>query len=453
MFSVLSELFAFEELNHIFADITVIQRMLDFEAALARAEAEIGVIPSNAAVPIAAQCKAELYDLAALQKDAAGAGNLLIPLIKQLTARVKKSDAAAARYVHWGATSQDAIDTGLVLQLRAAFLIVETNLQQLRNKVAVLADEHRATPIAGRSWMQHAVPTTLGFKFAGWLDGLNRQQARLAECRERSLVLQFGGAVGTLASLGENGLQVAGALARELQLALPEMPWHTQRDRVAEVAATFGLLTGTLGKIARDISLMTQSEVREMAEPEGAGRGGSSTMPHKRNAVTAAVVLAAGTRVPGLVSTMLSAMLQEHERGLGGWHAEWETLPEIIRLSGGALFHLNKTIGGLELHTGRMREGLDETRGLIFSERVAMALGQYLGKSEAHAVVEEASAQALKGNESLQAALAKHPKASPHFSGEALAGLFDPLSYLGTSNAFIDRTLTAYRHIKGAPKS
>ena len=349
--------------------------MLDFEAALARAQARLGVIPAAAAPAIAARAEAELFDVAAIGRAAARAGNPAIPLVRRLTALVAEHDEPAARFVHWGATSQDAMDTGLVLQLRAFLGPLEADLGRLAAGLARLAEEHRDTAMVGRTWLQQALPTTFGLKAAGWLDAVGRHRQRLAELRPRLLVVQLGGAAGTLASLGGRGLEVADALAGELGLAAPALPWHGARDRVAELAAWLGLLVGTLGKVARDWSLMTQTEVGEVLEPAGEGRGGSSTMPHKRNPVAAAAVLAAAVRAPGLVATMLSAMVQEHERGLGGWHAEWETLPELAVLAAGALRQAAETVEGLEVDRGRMRANLGLTRGLIMAEAVQMALG------------------------------------------------------------------------------
>ncbi len=344
----LDPLFGSAAMNEVFSDAARLQHMLDFEAALARTAARCGVISASAAAAISSKCKANLIDTDALAAATAAAINPAIPLVKRLTALVAKDDPEAAQFVHWGATSQDANDTGLVLQIREALDILDADLAILCADLAKLAQQHRSTVIAGRTLMQHALPTTFGVKVAGWLDSMNRHRERFTQTRTRVLVLQFGGAVGTLAALGENGLQVAAALAEELQLELPAMPWHAQRDRVAEVATTLGLCTGSLGKMARDISLHMQTEIAEVLEPAGEGRGGSSTMPHKRNPVSAAVVLSAATRVPGLVSTMLSAMVQEDERGLGNWQAEWETLPEIFRLTAGALHQMARIVPHLD---------------------------------------------------------------------------------------------------------
>src|SRR6516165_8966396 len=384
------ELLSFEALQRTLSDESRVQGMLDFEAALARAEARTGVIPAVDAPKITAKCRAELFDLTAIRKETARAGNAVIPLIKMLTELVVREDKDAARFVHWGATSQDVIDTGCVLQLRSAFESIDHDLAALTATLCALAEKYRDTPLVARTWMQHALPTTFGFIVAGWLDAILRQRRRLIEIRPRVLSLQFGGAVGTLAALRGNGPAVANALADELQLALPVTPWHAHRDRTAEIATFLGILTGTLGKIARDISLHAQTGIGELSEPAGAGRGGSSTMPHKRNPVTCSMVLAAATRIPGLVSTMLSAMPQEQQRGLGGWQAEWETLPEIIWISGGALHHLTEMLPHLEVHSQRMQQNLEATNGLIFAEAVTMALADRMGKMPAHLLIEMA---------------------------------------------------------------
>ena len=442
--SLLDPLFRWESVDQHFSDRARLHAMLDFEAALARAEASTGVIPAAAAPAIAAKCRAELFDLSAIAHAAAPSGGLAIPVIKELTALVAKDAPDAAKYVHWGATSQDVIDTGFILQARAALDMIETETERLAAALADLALKHRSTPVAARTWMQQALPTSFGLKVAGWLDAVDRHAIRLAETRHRALVLQFGGAVGTLAALGSRGLDVANALGAGLKLSVPDLPWHSHRDRVAELATTLALLTGTLGKIARDISLHMQTEVAEVFEPAGEGRGGSSTMPHKRNPVLSAVVLAAATRVPGLVSTMLSAMVQENERGLGGWHAEWETLPQIFSLTGGALHHLTDAVAGLEIDAARMAENLEITRGLIFAEAVQMALGPALGRLPAHDLVQAAAKRALAEKRALKDILAADPQVTKHLPPADLARLFDPRQYLGSAHAMIDRALAAH---------
>jgi 3-carboxy-cis,cis-muconate cycloisomerase len=440
--SILEPLFRSASLDQVFSDSERVQAILHFEAALARAQAAAGVIPEASAGAISAKCQLEDFDLSLIAQEAARAGNLAIPIVKRLTEAVAKDDKDAARFVHWGATSQDAIDTGVVLQLRRALELLEQDLQRLTNTLVALAEKHRATPMVAHTWMQQALPTTFGFVVAGWLDAILRHRVRLAEIRPRVFTLQFGGAVGTLAALGSNGPTVAKALALDLKLDLPPAPWHAHRDRIAEVATTLGLCMGTLGKIARDISLHTQTEVRELFEPAGEGRGGSSTMPHKRNPVTCAVVLAAAQRVPGLVSTLLGAMVQEEERGLGGWQGEWETLPELVCLVGGALHHLAEMLPGLEVDPDRMRENLEITRGLIFAEAVSMALGERMGKLPAHMLVEAGCKKALAEKRHLKDVLLQEPGWHGHLTPADLESLFAVRNYLGSAEEFTARVLT-----------
>jgi 3-carboxy-cis,cis-muconate cycloisomerase len=446
--ALLDPLFGSAAMSEVFSDAARLQRMLDFEAALARAEARCGVIPDAAAQAIASKCKAELIDANALAAATAESANPAIPLVKQLTALVAKHDPDAAQFVHWGATSQDANDTGLVLQIRDAFKILEADLSTLCSGLAEVAQKHRSTPIAGRTLMQQALPTTFGVKVVAWLDGMNRHRSRFAETRERVLVLQFGGAVGTLAALRDKGLQVAKALAAELHLPLPAMPWHTQRDRLAEVATTLGLCTGSLGKMARDISLHMQTEIAEVSEPAGDNRGGSSTMPHKRNPVSAAITLSAATRVPGLVSTMLSAMVQEDERGLGNWHAEWETLPEIFRLTAGALHQMATIVPHLEVDEAHMRHNLDATQGLIFAEAITMAMAAHIGKADARKLLEESIQQARTSGKHLREVLSQNPNVTAHLTTAELDRLFAPENYLGVAEEWVDCVIAASRKPK-----
>jgi len=434
-------LFGAAAMNARLDDRARLQAMLDFEAALTRAEAACGLVPAAAVAPIAAACVARAFDLTAIGESARLAGNLAIPMVHLLTAAVKREDPEAARWVHWGATSQDAIDTGLVLQLRAAFDLLDEGCAALEAALVDLAVQHRDTVMAGRTWLQQAVPVTFGLKAAGWLDSLQRQRQRLAETRQRALVLQFGGAAGTLASLGDQGLVVAEALARELNLGLPAVPWHSARDRVVEVGAVVGLLIGSLGKIARDLSLMMQTEVGEVLEPAAEGKGGSSAMPHKRNPVGCATVLANAVRAPGLVSTLYAAMVQEHERGLGNWPAEWDTLPELLRMAAGSLETLQPMLAGLEVRTQRMRRNLEQTQGLLFAERVSMALAETLGKQEAHRVVERLSRRVIAEDRSLRELIAEDVRLSERLPPARLDALFDPQSAIGLAPEFVDRVL------------
>ena len=439
-----------EAMLAVFSPRSTVQRMLDVEAALAKALARAAVIPAGAVAPIVATCRADALDADALARAAASGGNLAIPLVKQLTAQVAAVSPEAAKYVHWGATSQDIIDTGMVLQLRDALALIDTGVDTLARALATEAKRHRDTPMVGRTWLQQALPITLGLKFAQWLDAMLRHRERLAQLRERVLALQFGGAAGTLASLGGQADAVAQALARELGLPLPAVPWHTQRDRTAEAATVLGLLAGTLGKIARDISLQMQTEIGELAEPSAAGKGGSSTMPHKRNPVGCASALSAAARVPGLVATMLGAMVQEHERALGGWQAEWETLPEIARLCAGALANVAHIIEGIEVDTHRLSRNLNETGGLILAEAVMLALGASMGRMEAHRLVEHASRDAVQSGRSLRDTLAANPEVMRLIDDAQLDPLLDPANYVGSAGRFVDAVLAEYARAAGA---
>jgi 3-carboxy-cis,cis-muconate cycloisomerase len=440
--SLLGPLFATGKMRAIFTDRQRLQSMLDFEAALARALARSGIAPKTAPPSIESQCKAELFNIEALGREAALAGNVAIPMVKALTALVAAVDEKAMGFVHWGATSQDAIDTGTVLQLRRALALLDEGLVALLVVLNRIVETHKSTLLAGRTWLQQGPPITFGLKAAGWLGAIERDRARLSATQSRALVLQFGGAVGTLAALGDRGVVVAKALGEELNLEVPNVPWHAQRDRFAEVATTIGLLVGSLGKIARDLSLLAQTEVGELSEPSAPGRGGSSTMPHKRNPVGCAVALTAAIRVPGMVSTMLTAMVQEHERGLGGWQAEWETLPEICLLSSGALEQITHVLDGMEIHTAKMIQNLDITRGLVVAEAVTMALGNYLGRLPAHHLVESACRRAVDEDRSLLDVLLKNNEVRAHLSEEELKKLLDPRNYLGSTGQMIKAALS-----------
>lgn len=432
-------------MREVFSDAGRLQGMLDFEAALARAEAACGLIPATAVAPIEAACQAELYDYAALATAIATAGNSAIPLVKALGKQIASRDAEAERYVHLGATSQDAMDTGLVLQLRRAVRLLEGDLAGLADALAEQAERHADSVLPGRTWLQHATPVTLGMKVAGILGAVTRHRQRLAELKPRLFSLQFGGASGSLAALGAQAWPVSEALARELDLTLPEQPWHTQRDRLVEFASLLGLIAGTLGKLGRDLSLLMQTDVGEVFEPSAPGKGGSSTMPHKRNPVGAAVLIGAATRAPGLVATMLSAMPQEHERSLGLWHAEWETLPELCCLVSGALQQALIAVPGLEVDTARMRENLEQTRGLVLAEAVSIALAQRIGRDAAHHLVEQCCRRAIAEQRHLRAVLGDTAEICAQFSCAELDGLLDPACYLGQARRWVERAVAEHR--------
>nr|WP_256579272.1 3-carboxy-cis,cis-muconate cycloisomerase [Pseudomonas sp. YY-1] len=428
----------------IFCDAGRVQGMLDFEAGLARAEARVGLIPTEAVAPIEASCKAELYDYPALAQAIATAGNSAIPLVKALGKRIAASNPEAERYVHLGATSQDAMDSGLVLQLRAAIGLLESDLAKLAAALAAQAERHIDTPLAGRTWLQQATPVTLGMKLAGVLGAVTRHRQRLSELKPRLLSLQFGGASGSLAALGQAGWSVSGALAQELELTLPEQPWHTQRDRLVEFASLLGMIAGSLGKLGRDLSLLMQTEAGEVFEPSAPGKGGSSTMPHKRNPVSAAVLIGAATRAPGLVATMFSAMPQEHERSLGLWHAEWDTLPELCCLVSGALQQALLVVPGLEVDAARMRANLELTQGLVLAEAVSIALAQKIGRDAAHHLIEQCCKQAVREGVHLRAVLGANAEVSAQLSAAELDRLLDAAHYLGQARRWVERAVAEH---------
>jgi 3-carboxy-cis,cis-muconate cycloisomerase len=436
--------FTARDMREVFCDQGRVQAMLDFEAALARAEAHVGLIPQTAVAPIEAACRAGHYDFAALGEAIATAGNSAIPLVKALGKQIATTDAEAERYVHLGATSQDVMDTGLVLQLRRALELIESDLAQLGETLSTQAQRYVATPLAGRTWLQHATPVTLGMKIAGWLGAVTRSRQRLQELKSRLLVLQFGGASGTLAALGAQALPIADALATELHLTLPDQPWHTQRDRLVEFGSVLGLIAGSLGKLGRDISLLMQTEAGEVFEPSAPGKGGSSTMPHKRNPVGAAVLIGAATRVPGLLSTLFSAMPQEHERSLGLWHAEWETLPEICCLVSGSLKQALLVADGLEVDAERMARNLDLTQGLVLAEAVSIVLAQRVGRDTAHHLLEQCCKRAVAEQRHLRAVLGDEPHVTAELSAAELDHLLDPAHYLGQARTWVERAVAEH---------
>ncbi len=425
-----------DQLAELFSDQSVLQALLDFEVALARAEARVGIVPYAAAESIAAAAKAEAFDVAALSHDMLRAGTAGVPLAKALTERVRAKDADAARYVHWGATSQDVADTALILLLKRAQIILLSDISKLEESLARLSEEHRNTVMLGRTLMQGAPPITFGLKAAGWLGAVRRSKGRLDSSFAEVLIVQFGGASGTLAAFGEQGITVAAELAKELELGCPEAPWHTHRDRLANVICDCGVLTGSLGKIARDISLLMQNEVAEVAEPGGQGRGGSSTMPHKRNPIGSALTLAAAQRVPGEVAALLFAMMQEHERGVGGWQAEWPIVASVIQSTGLAAASMAEVIEALSVDAARMRANIDAAHGTVFAERAMMLLRSKAGRDVAHRIVEEATRMSTMQGRNLSEVLAEMPEVIAHMDVSALRQLEVPEQYLGSAEIF-----------------
>jgi 3-carboxy-cis,cis-muconate cycloisomerase len=439
---VFGTLFGTDEMRGIFGDRALVQKMLEVEAALARAEARLGIVPAAAAQAIAAAAAVERIDLTALGESTRHVGYPVVGLTKAL-ARAAGGDAA--RYVHWGATTQDILDTALVLQIREGLAAVERDLRALAEALAEKADAHRAAVMAGRTHLQHALPVTFGYKCAVWLAPLLDHLLRLAELRRRVLVVQFGGAVGTLASLGDKGRAVTEALAGELGLAAPVAPWHVSRERPVETAAFLALVCGTLAKLATDVILLMQSEIAEVLEPHATGRGGSSTMPQKRNPIASEYILAAARGVHALLPLLFGAMAQDQERATGPWQSEQLALPQIFVLTAGALAHGVTLARGMTVDAARMRANLAATDGLIMAEAFMMALAEKVGRDAAHHLVEKASNAARAAGRPLVETLGADPDVARHLDGAALARLADPAHYLGEALAVVDRVLAVSR--------
>jgi 3-carboxy-cis,cis-muconate cycloisomerase len=435
------QLFTDEEMASAVSDRSLLHGMLGFEAMLASALEAEGVAPKGSAAVVIQQCEPDLYDLAELGRAATLAGNPAIPLVKALTARVAAQDAGAAKWVHYGATSQDVIDSGHVHVIGRGLELLALRLGRLVDALKTLAQTHRGTPMIGRTFLQQAVPISFGVKVALWLDPLLESRTILHDILHAPVV-ELAGAAGTLAALGADAERVQNRFVAMTEGAPASLvPWHGQRHRMARLAAELGILTGNLGKIARDVSLMAQTEIGELAEPEAPGKGGSSAMPHKRNPVLCTLILAAAQRAPGLVATMLSALPHEHERALGGWHAEWPTLPELFCIAGSALAQMVTLIEGLEVFPERMRANIDLTHGLVMSERVSGALAGALGKAQAHHLLEDASRMCIAEGRHLREVLGEIATVTASLDSAALADLLDPTTYRGASDAIIDRVL------------
>jgi 3-carboxy-cis,cis-muconate cycloisomerase len=421
-----------------FCDRDYLQALLDVELALAVAEAEVGAIPVSCVPDIRSVARAELYDCAELAAAAESDGNVVIPLVRKLIEAVASRNPTAARYVHCGATSQDIMDTALVLRLRSARVALHEPLTRVMSAAATLAREYITTPMPGRTWLQHASPTTFGLKAAGWLDMTGRCRARLDRAIDDALVVQCGGASGTLASLGDAGPAVAEALGRELGLRVPAMPWHTHRDRIADVAAAFGIACGALGKIGRDLTLLAQSEISEAFEQQG---GGSSSMPHKRNPVHAVTAVAAAVRAPGLVATILAAMPQEHERAAGGWQAEWQTLADLIDMTRGSAAAIASALGDLRVDAESMRRHLEIRGGVAMAEALAVALLAHMPRPEAMAHVERLSRMVERDGRPLRELATADPEVSRWLSSAEIEGVLTPENFLGAAGTFVERVL------------
>jgi 3-carboxy-cis,cis-muconate cycloisomerase len=437
------------EMIAVFDDAAIVQAMLRFEQALAGAQAAEGVIPAAAARAIAGVCNAQLYDIPALIAASRRAGSLAIPLVKELTRTVALYDKDCAAWVHWGSTSQDVVDTAMVLATRDALALIDKGLARLCDSLLALAAAHVDTPVLARTLMQPAQVTSFGWKVLGWAAPLLRARERLREAAARALRLQLGGAVGTLAVLDEQADAVAQRVARELRLQTADAPWHTQRDEWVRLGMEVAVLTGSLGKIATDLALMAQGEVGELAEPSGQGRGGSSAMPHKRNPVSAMIALAAAGRAPQHAAALLQAMGQQHERGLGNWQAELAEWPPLFIGAHGALQALNDAFDGLAVDPARMRANIDALQGLIFAEALSIALAAAIGRPAAHAFVEALSQQAVREGrhlaELLPEAVAGHDELRERCDVASLLALFDPVTAAAPARRLAARRLHQLR--------
>src|SRR6266436_4220263 len=435
---IFRDIFSTEPMRRIFADESRIQKYLDIEAALARAQARLGIIPQNACDEILRHCSIAEYDFGKLKTQTERIGYPVLPVVQQLVALCRDG---LGEWCHWGATTQDITDTATIMQIRQALDLVEADMARVTAALTNLARRYRDTPMAGRSNLQHAVPLTFGFKCACLLAAMQRHRARLKELRPRVLVGEFAGAVGTLASLGKHGLKVQEGLMAELKLGQPEIAWHTVRDRIGEVGCFLGLLTGTLGKISMDVKLLMQTEVAEVFEPFHEGRGSSSTMPQKRNPIASLYIHATAALVRQNTAALLEAAVADHERSTGPWEIEWIALPEIFLLSAGTLRQTRDVVEGLQVDAARMRANLDLTGGAIVSEQVMMGLGPHLGRQRAHDLVYDICREAAASGEPLVELLAKDADISKHLTRAELAKMCDPASYLGLAGEMVDKVL------------
>lgn len=425
-----------EPLTELFSDNSILRAMLAFEVALAKVEARLGIIPASAAKSIAAAANPAAFDTTELSRKSLRAGTPSIPLVRALIEIIRSQDELATAFVHYGATSQDVSDTALMLLLKQAQILIEPDLARCEKALREVSERHRNTVMAGRTLLQAGPPTTLGLKAAGWLGAVRRGRQRLTQAFTETLVIQFGGAVGTLAVLGENGSAVARELAAELGLGCPDAPWHTQRDRLGSLICACGLLTGSLGKIARDVSLLMQNEVGEVSEPAGEGRGGSSTMPHKQNPIGCTVTIAAETRMPGLVASYLTAMAQEHERSVGGSQSEWPTVAAVVQATGVAAASVAEIAEGLTVDATRMQRNLDETKGIVFAEKAATLLAAKLGRERAHQLLETAVRRVLEEKRALPDVLGEMPEIMTILDKGTLQQLTVAEDYLGSAESF-----------------
>src|SRR5471032_3401315 len=436
--AVFRDIFTTPAMRSVFSDENRVQKYLDFEAALAIAQARLKIIPQEACNEIVKHCKTDKFDMAKLKEATERIGYPMLPVVQQL---VKLCKDGLGEWSHWGATTQDITDTATVLVLREALEIVGKEIDGIADALAALAKKYRDTPMAGRSNLQQAVPITFGYKMATMLAGFERHKERLAQLKKRLLVVEFGGAAGTLSSLGKDGLRCQEELAKELKLGQPVATWHTVRDCIADVGCFLGLVTGSCGKIAFDVKLLMQTEVEEVYEPFHEGRGSSSTMPQKRNPISSVYITAQTAIVKQLVAALLEAMIEDHERATGPWEIEWITLPEIFMLAAGALAQTKFVVSGLQVNEKKMRENIGVTKGLVMSEAVMMGLGPTLGRNKAHDLVYDVCRLVVKTGRPLIDLLVEDKEISKHATRAQLKKMVDPANYLGVAGEMVDRVL------------
>src|SRR6188472_492849 len=440
--AIFGNIFSTDAMRAVWSDENRTQKYLDIEAALARVQARLEIIPQEAADEIVKNCTIDKIDMAKLRQQTERIGYPVLGVVSQLNALCRDK---LGEYCHWGATTQDITDTATVLQIREGLAIVDDELAAISAALSALARRYRDTPVVGRSNLQQAIPVTFGYKMATILAAVERHRERLTQLRPRVLVGEFGGACGTLASIEKGAMETQAGLMAELKLGQPAIAWHTVRDNIAEVGAFLGLVGGTLGKISMDVKLMMQTEVGEVYEPFAHGRGSSSTMPQKRNPISSCYIHAAVSVVRQHAAALMDAMIADHERSTGPWEIEWIVLPDAFCLIAGALKQTRFVLEGLEVDTGRMRANIALTNGLVMSEAVMMGLGRYIGREYAHDLVYDICRDALKQQRPLLDLLAEHPEINPHLDRAALARLCDPANYLGQSGVMVDRVLATLR--------
>ena len=441
---VYSDIFSTSAMRDVWSDRSRVQYYLDFEKALAITQAYLGVIPREAAEEISLHCNVDEIDFAKLKTATKHIGYPVLPVVQQLTTLCKDD---LGQWCHWGATTQDITDTATVLQIRSAFELIELEMKAVSESLSRLARDHRNTPMIGRSNLQQAVPLTFGYKAAVWLAGVDRHIQRLDQLRRRVLLGEFGGAVGTLASLGEQGLPVQQGVMERLGLIPPLISWHTVRDTIAEVGCFLGILCGLLDKIASDVKVMMMTELNEVQEPAGGGgRGASSTMPQKRNPISCAYITACSSVVRQHTASLLSAMNADFERATGTWEIEWLVLPEMFCLSAGALAQAKYLLSGLVVHPENMKKNLQLTDGLINTEAIMMALGPKMGRGKAHDRLAAISIAVSQGKGRLIDLLSNDPEIVQILDRSAIERLMEPTNYLGNSGAMVDRVLAGRGH-------